>query len=158
MLRREQPNGFVLSRITSTLHEQTCEPNQRIVCPGGKDPFLWPLTAPVSFSSPNHQSAPTSAQQTKISHRRSTYGVCACMLLNTIFGRRPSLGVQKPGFRLLLISFVTWADSSRISGPRFLCKRRWYYVPCLLLGNAAGKGLESVCVGVVLTFDKAFSE
>ena len=58
MLRREQPNGFVLSRITSTLHKRTCEPNQRIVCPGGKDPFLWPLTAPVSFSSPNHQSAP----------------------------------------------------------------------------------------------------
>ena len=80
------------------------------------------------------------------------------MLLNTIFGRRPSLGVQKPGFRSLLISFVTWADSSRISGPRFLCKRRQYYVPCLLLRNAAGKGLESVCVGVVLTFDKAFSE
>lgn len=95
----------------------------------------------------------TSAKQTKISHRRSTYGVCACMLLNTIFGRRPSLGVQKPGFRSLLISFVTWVDSSRISGPRFLCKRRQYLVPCLLLGNAAGRGLESVCVGVVLTFD-----
>ena len=58
MLRREQTNGFVLSRITSTLHKQTCEPNQRIVCPRGKDPFLWPLTALVSFSSPNHQSAP----------------------------------------------------------------------------------------------------
>lgn len=86
----------------------------------------------------------TSAKQTKISHRRSTYGVCACMLLNTIFGRRPSLGVQKPGFRSLLISFVTWVESSRISGPRFLCKRRQYYVPCLL-GNAAGRGLERLC-------------
>lgn len=60
------------------------------------------------------------------SHVHDPHVVCmhAHVCLNTIFGRRPVLGVQKPGLRLLLISFVTWGDSSHLSGPHCFYKRR----------------------------------
>lgn len=42
-----------------------------------------------------------------------------CVHLNAIFGKRLTLGVQKRGFRRLLISFATCGDSSHLSGPHF---------------------------------------